>query len=82
VQYLVNRSRAIVIGTVRAVSEPVVERPYDFNVVDEVSLVKSIRNAVPRHDFLPAGEWPGRFETGGPPAGKSGPAGNAGEGES
>ena len=34
VQDLVNRSRAIVIGTVTAISQPVVERPYDFNPAD------------------------------------------------
>ena len=196
VQDFVNRSRAIVIGTVTAISEPVVERPYDFNSADfaglpesqwpsievaywtidieqvllddgnieanpmlrmepnpphrpdkplpqlngrylftlgrnpdslsygisadwmilsldggdirdlagtapgyvgvtgELSLVEGIRKAVPNHDFLPAGEWPSRFETGagdaegepsapgGPDDGESGPVGNTGEGES
>lgn len=165
VQDFVNRSRAIVIGTVTAISEPVVKRPYDFNpadfaglpesqwpsievaywtidieqvlldddnieinpllrmepnpphrtdkplpqlngrylfslgrnpdslsygisadwmilsfdgdnirdlvgtepgyagVTNELSLVKSIQNAVPNHNFLPVGEWPDRFAT-------------------
>ena len=44
VQDLVNRSQAIVIGTVTAISEPVVERPYDFDPADYAE--------------LPDSEWP------------------------
>ena len=44
VQDLVNRSQATVIGTVTAISEPVVERPYDFDPADYAE--------------LPDSEWP------------------------
>ncbi len=68
--------------------------PGYVRVTDELSLVESIRNAVPNYDFLPVGEWPDRFYTGagdaerepsapgGPDNGESGPVGNTGEGES
>lgn len=41
VQDLVNRSKAIVIGTVTAISEPVVERPYDFNPAEYAGVPES-----------------------------------------
>ena len=41
VQDFVNRSRAIVIGTVTAISKPVVERPYDFNPADFAGVPES-----------------------------------------
>lgn len=44
VQDFVNRSRAIVIGTVTAISEPVVERPYNFNPAE--------------YEGVPESEWP------------------------
>ena len=41
VQDLVNRSQAIVIGTVVDISEPVVERPYDLDPADYAELPES-----------------------------------------
>ena len=41
VQDFVNRSQAIVIGTVTAISEPVVERPYNSNPADFAELPES-----------------------------------------
>ncbi len=41
VQDFVNRSQAIVIGTVTAISEPVIERPYNFNPADFAELPES-----------------------------------------
>ena len=41
IQDLANRSQAIVIGTVADISEPVVERPYDFDPADYAELPES-----------------------------------------